>query len=203
MAYFCGAKVLKILIYPLGGISKFSTSFNISLFREFIILIFGPLFQIFGWFILITVFPEKEILISTYHYGILFFNLLPIYPLDGGKFVCLLFHYFFSYKNAFYCTFFMGYFLLFCFFYFYFVSFSFNILFLSVFLFIKLTKELQNLSYYYERFLLERYLNHYNFHKSKVVTSLEQFQRSYRHLVKEGDIYYIEKEYLEKKYKKC
>ena len=92
MVYLFGGEVIKILIYPLGGISKFSTSFNISLVKEFIILLFGPLFQIIAWYLLITLFPEKEMLISSYHYGILFFNLLPIYPLDGGKFLCLFFH---------------------------------------------------------------------------------------------------------------
>ena len=94
MAYLLGGKIYKILIYPLGGISKFSTSYNISLFKEFIILLFGPLFQILGWLLLIHLFPEKEVLISTYHYGILFFNLLPIYPLYGSKIFNVIFNIF-------------------------------------------------------------------------------------------------------------
>lgn len=203
MAYLCGGKVLKILIYPLGGISKFSTSYNIALWKEFLILIFGPIFQTLAWLLLLSIFPDKKILISTYHFGILFFNLLPIYPLDGGKLLCLLFHFFIPYKKAFYFTILFGYFLLFCFVYFYFISFSFNILFLVVFLFIKLCQEFRRVSYYYERFLLERYLNCYCFHRSKIVDSLNKFQRGYRHLIKKGNIYYTEKEYLEKKYKNC
>lgn len=203
MAYLCGARVSKILIYPLGGISKFFTSYNISLWKEFLILIFGPVFQFFAYFLLISIFPDKTSLISAYHFGILFFNLLPIYPLDGGKFLCLLFHLFVPYKKSFYFTIFFGYFLLFCFAYFYFISLSFNILFLVSFLFIKLCQEFRQVPYYYERFLLERYLNSYYFHKSKIVFSLNNFQRGYRHLIKKGDIYYTEKEYLEKKYKNC
>ena len=203
MAYLLGGKIYKILIYPLGGISKFSTSYNISLFKEFIILLFGPLFQILGWFLLIHLFPEKEVLISTYHYGILFFNLLPIYPLDGGKLLCLVFHTIFSYKKAFYFTFCAGYLLLLCFFIFIVFSFSFNILFLSVFLLIKLMKEYQQIPYFYEKFLLERYLNHYYFKKSKLIRDSDKFCRGYRHLIKEGDFYYLEDEYLEKKYKNC
>ena len=203
MAYLLGGKIYKILIYPLGGISKFSTSYNISLFKEFIILLFGPLFQILGWLLLIHLFPEKEVLISTYHYGILFFNLLPIYPLDGGKLLCLVFHTIFSYKKAFYFTFCAGYLLLLCFFIFIVFSFSFNILFLSVFLLIKLMKEYQQIPYFYEKFLLERYLNHYYFKKSKLIRDSDKFCRGYRHLIKEGDFYYLEDEYLEKKYKNC
>lgn len=203
MAYFCGAKVLKILVYPLGGISKFSISYNISIWREFLILIFGPIFQILAWLFLVFLFPDKNTLITMYHLGILFFNLLPIYPLDGGKLLCLFFHLFVPYKRAFYFTILFGYFLLFCFCYFYFISFSFNILFLVIFLFIKLCQEFKQISYYYEKFLLERYLNHYNFHKSKVVDSLNNFQRGYRHLIKQNGVYYLEQEYLEKKYKSC
>ena len=203
MAYLLGGKIYKILIYPLGGISKFSTSYNISLFKEFIILLFGPLFQILGWLLLIHLFPEKEVLISTYHYGILFFNLLPIYPLDGGKLLCLVFHTIFSYKKAFYFTFCVGYLLLLWFFIFTVFSFSFNVLFLSVFLLIKLMKEYQQIPYFYEKFLLERYLNHYYFKKSKLIRDSDKFCRGYRHLIKEGDFYYLEDEYLEKKYKNC
>lgn len=203
MVYLLGGEIHKILIYPLGGISKFSTSYNISLVKELIILVFGPLFQIFGWLLLIHLFPEKEILISTYHYGILFFNLLPIYPLDGGKLLCLIFHTVCSYKKAFYFTFCIGYLLLFCFLVFTVFSFSLNVFFLSIFLLVKLTREYQQIPYFYERFLLERYLNHYFFKKSKLIKNTDNFYRGYRHLIKEGDFYYLEDEYLEKKYKSC
>ena len=203
MVYLLGGEIHKILIYPLGGISKFSTSYNISLVKELIILVFGPLFQIFGWLLLIHLFPEKEILISTYHYGILFFNLLPIYPLDGGKLLCLIFHTVCSYKKAFYFTFCIGYLLLFCFLVFTVFSFSLNVFFLSIFLLVKLTREYQQIPYFYERFLLERYLNHYCFKKSKLIKNTDNFYRGYRHLIKEGDFYYLEDEYLEKKYKSC
>lgn len=203
MVYLLGGEIHKILIYPLGGISKFSTSYNISLVKELIILVFGPLFQILGWLLLIHLFPEKEILISTYHYGILFFNLLPIYPLDGGKLLCLIFHTVCSYKKAFYFTFCIGYLLLFCFLVFTVFSFSLNVFFLSIFLLVKLTREYQQIPYFYERFLLERYLNHYCFKKSKLIKNTDNFYRGYRHLIKEGDFYYLEDEYLEKKYKSC
>ena len=203
MAYFCGSKIEKILIYPLGGISKFSSAFNISILKEFFILVFGPVFQILAWCLLIHIFPDKEKMISMYHFGIFFFNLLPIYPLDGGKLICLFFQLFVSYKGAYFFTFLFGYLLVFCFLYFYFVSFSCNVLFIAVFLFIKLTSEVFRVPYYYERFLLERYLNCYHFRKSKIIHSMNQFQRGYRHLIQEGDKYYVEREYLEKKYKKC
>ena len=142
-------------------------------------------------------------MISVYHFGILFFNLLPIYPLDGGKLLCLFFQLFFSYKRAFYLTFICGYiFLLFiCLSNFY--SFSLNLIFIFMFLFIKLSQEVWQVPYFYEKFLLERYLNSYHFSKSRMIDNDNSFKRGYRHLIKEGDQYYLEREYLEKKYKNC
>ena len=144
----------------------------------------------FAWLVLIYLFPDQKSLISIYHFGILFFNFLPIYPLDGGKILCLFFHVFLPYKISFYTTILFGYFLLFCFIYFYFISFSFNILFLVVFLFIKLVQEFRKVPYYYEKFLLERYLNYFYFNKSKIIDSLNKFQRGYRHLIKKNGVYY-------------
>ena len=77
----------KIYIYPLGGIAKFYIPYNYSRIKELIILINGPIFQEIAKHVLVSLFPQHINMISTYHYGILIFNLLPIYPLDGGKIV--------------------------------------------------------------------------------------------------------------------
>ena len=203
LVFLFGGTVFKILIYPLGGISKFSTGFNLSIGKDFLILIFGPLFQMLAWIILCFIFPSKTEIITAYNFGILTFNLLPIYPLDGGKLLVLFFHYFFPYRKSFYMCFYFGYCLLFIILLGFLYSFSLNLLFLFLFLIIKLTKEVDQVPYFYDRFLLERYLNHYSFKKSKIVNSKEDFQRSYRHLIKDGSNYYLEEEYLEKKFKKC
>ena len=202
MAWICGARVEKILIYPLGGISKFSTSFNISLVKEFLILLLGPLFQFIACYFLLVLFPDKEVLISSYHFGILFFNMLPVYPLDGGKLLCLFFQLFLSYKRAFYLTFICGYIFLLFIYLANFYSFSLNLIFIFMFLFIKLSQEVWQVPYFYEKFLLERYLNSYHFSKSRMIDNDNSFKRGYRHLIKEGNQYYLEGEYLEKKYKK-
>lgn len=67
---------------------------------------------------------------------------------------------------------------------------------------ILITKEKRKINQLYNKFILERYLNNYNFKNSKMVNNINNFYRSRRHLVKENDNYYLEKDYLIKKYQK-
>ena len=79
-AFLLGIEVDKIYLYPFGGISKFNISFNELLWKEFLILIMGPLMQTVGYITIthISYFSSYFNLIRVYHYSILFFNLLPI-----------------------------------------------------------------------------------------------------------------------------
>ena len=83
--------ILKVTIYPFGCMTTFNNKLNSSSIEEFLILIYGPLFQI----LFNMIYP------TNYHYFILIFNLLPIYPLDGSKLVFLLLNkitsYYYSY----------------------------------------------------------------------------------------------------------
>lgn len=203
LAYLLGGEVLKIYIYPLGGISKFRFDLNISIFKEFLILIFGPIFQFIAYYILINILKDYYSLITAYHYGILFFNLLPIYPLDGGKIVNLLLSVFISYKNSLFYTIFISFIMLMIllitgFFYNYLTL---NFIVIILFLLYKMIFEYRQINFLYERFLLERYLNRYNFKRSSIVFDIDSFKRDRRHLVKIDDKYYLEHDLLEKKYK--
>ncbi len=63
-----------------------------------------------------------------------------------------------------------------------------------------ITKEKRKVNHLHNKFILERYLNNYNFNNSKIVNNINNFYRNRRHLVKENYIYYLEKDYLIKKY---
>ena len=80
----------KIVIMPFGGITIFNEKLNRPIKEEFIILIFGPIFQIIYYRILFPIINSYAFM--NYHYALLFFNLLPIYPLDGAKLLNLLFN---------------------------------------------------------------------------------------------------------------
>ena len=80
-------------MYPTGGISKFSSELNVSRIKEFLVLINGPLVQVITYILLLKFYPYKNSihLLKPIHYSILFFNLLPIYPLDDSKFIFITF----------------------------------------------------------------------------------------------------------------
>ncbi len=78
--------IRKISVYPFGCMTMFEKE-NSSLLEEFLIVLYGPLFQI----LFNMIYPTK------YHIFILFFNLLPIYPLDGSKILFLTLNCFSSY----------------------------------------------------------------------------------------------------------
>lgn len=201
MAYLFGLEIEKIYIYPLGGISKFNMPINISIKKELLILINGPIFQIIAYLILVQIFKYDKDLIKVYHYNILLFNLLPIYPLDGGKILSLLVEKIFPYRTSLKITTIISYIILLIGIYVIKVR-KINIIITFIFLFIIITKEKCKIEYYYNKFILERYLNNYKFTNTKIITNINNMYRDYKHLIKENSKYYEEKEYLLKKYKK-
>ena len=88
-------KIEKIILLPFGALTVFSEKINRPLKEEFIILIFGPLFQI-----VFTIFFINDRNIVNYSNLILMFNLLPIYPLDGSKLLNIILNKLISFKKS-------------------------------------------------------------------------------------------------------
>ena len=200
MAYILGIKINEIYIYPLGGISKFNMDLNISINKELLILINGPLFQYIAYLILLIILPTKKELINIYHYSILMFNLLPIYPLDGGKLVKLLLNKVISYKSSLKLIINLSYL----------VTIlllltskkNTSVFIMICFLLILITKEKNKIDYIYNKYLLERYLNNYNFKSNKIINNINNLYRDKYHLIHKNNKYYTEKEYLNVMYRK-
>ena len=140
-------------------------------------------------------------MIKTINYSILLFNLLPIYPLDGGRIMQLLICYLTSYNLSFKIIYFISFIVLCLITIFFFYNPTINILLIIVLLIIKLLTEKRNINYYLEKFILERYLHKYKFKKSKIVKRTKDFKRDYHHLIKINNKYFLEEEYLLRKYK--
>ena len=96
----------KICIYPFGGCCKFDEKVNRSLKEELIILITGPIFQLVLLFIVYILNRYGLIgfrnytIFKTYNYTLLIFNLLPIYPLDGGRILNIIINSIMPYKKG-------------------------------------------------------------------------------------------------------
>ena len=91
--------IAKITLYPFGALTTFDHKLNSSNLEEFFVLIYGPLFQILFY----KLYP------TPYHYFILLFNLLPIYPLDGSKLLFLCLNKVSSYYTSYIIIYFVSY----------------------------------------------------------------------------------------------
>lgn len=201
VAKILGVEVKKIIIYPLGGVSKFKVDLNAPFIVEFLILIAGPLAQFFAYFILLRIMNNYKNIIEMYHYGILIFNLLPIYPLDGGRLLNLFLLKFFSFKRAFKITFIISYIMIIFILMVNYGNIGLNLIIMGTLLIYKVSTYSKKINYIYNKFLLERYLNKYKFKRAIIIRNYEDFYKGKRHLIRDNDKYYLEEEYLNNKFR--
>ncbi len=189
MGIIFGYKLDKITLYPYGGVTSFNYPLNIPLMKELLILIMGPIFQIVGYLILKNYYDIK-----IYHYTLLIFNLLPIYPLDGGKILNIMLGYTYNYLKSFYITYVISIIFLIILFIYNINHFNLNLLLMIILMFKKLIDTYKKRFLYYHKFLLERYLYNYNYHKIKLIDNKNNFYRDRYHYIN----YQKEKDYLKK-----
>lgn len=204
MACLFGFDVDRIYFYPWGGISKFTTKLNVSIFQEFIVLIAGPIFQVVVYYILVRIsfFSSYLSLIKNINFSLLIFNMLPIYPLDGGRLLNLMLNCFLSFKKSFFISIYFSFLVIVLFFCFNLNNIGINLIFIVCFLFYKILDEKSKFLFYMDKFLLERYLYSFKFRRLKRVNGVDGFYKGCRHLVYNGNRYLSEKEFLLKKFKK-
>lgn len=105
-AHFFSWRIKTIMLLPFGGVAEVDEHGNRSLKEEFIVVLSGPLQHlwlqgiVFLLFSLHVMSPEDYHLFTFYNLTILLFNLLPIWPLDGGKLLFILFSNYWSYQKA-------------------------------------------------------------------------------------------------------
>lgn len=207
--HFLTAKIFgwetdKIYIYPYGGCTKFNADINTSIKEEFLVLISGPIFQIIATFILLLFIDKtKDInMVKNYSFSLLVFNLLPIYPLDGGRLLNLFFNKVFSFRSSFVLSILSSIFLVFVV-----IVISIrlhlglNFIMMFFFLLTKIMEEFRKRKYYYNKFVLERYIHHYYFNKYKSVGDIKEMMRERGHIFKKNGKYITEKQFLKKIYK--
>ncbi len=182
-------KIDKIILLPFGGITIFQEDIDKSLKEEFIIAILGPLLQLTFYFL----YRNNQIF-NYYNLIILLFNLLPIYPLDGSKIVNILFNKFISFKKSHIVTIIISLLTLVIII----LSIRYNILLYLILLFIVLEvfKEITKHNYYFNRFLLEKYLYNYNYKNKKIINNIKKIKKQTNHIFKINNKYYTEREIM-------
>jgi len=181
----------KIIILPFGGLTKYNEIINRPLREEFLIAIAGIIFQII-FYLLINEYIDYKYF-SVINYFIILFNLLPIYPLDGSKILNIFFNIITSYKNSLLLTIIISYIFIIIF---TILFFNVNkiIAFVLIFLMLEVKKLYKERKELFNKFLLERYLNEFDFKKKKTINSVDKMKKDYRHL------FYINGSYLTESY---
>ncbi len=196
-SYIINFKFNKIIIYPFGGITIYNEDLNIKTNKELFVLFGGIYFQIL-FFILIYIIYKYGyvtehvfIIIKKINILLISFNFLPILPLDGGKLLNILLDKLFSYKLSNIVSIVISFIMLIIFLILNKTLFS---LILTLFLIRCLVIEINNIKYKYNKFILERYLNDYNFKKIKIINNINNLKRDNYHIINNM----LEKRYLHK-----
>lgn len=206
MANLMGIKIGKILIYPYGGVLELDIKVNTRIGKELLVAIGGFLGQTVFYIGIVCCFEMGIIreyifeLFRNYYKSILLFNMLPIYPLDGSKIVRLLLDYWLPYnfvnKLVIIISLVVGLIVVCANIY----QFNYTFLMIGMVIIDNLRKYYWNLDYYFNLFLLERYLYKYSFKKRKIVRNVRGMQKDKYHFFSNSDGYEAEKQFLERKF---
>ena len=194
----------KIAIYPFGGCCKFDEKINRPIKEELFILIMGPFFQIVLYFIMILfskygLISYRNILIfKNYHYTLLFFNLLPIYPLDGGRILNNLISYILPYKKANRVVIVLSFILITILIIYYK---NLNFILMGILLIFEIILYLKRQNFLYNKMLLERFITPFYFKKTKIIKDKDSIYKDKKHVILYKNKYITEKDYLKERYK--
>lgn len=199
-AYYYNWRIHSIVLWVFGAVMKTDEYGSKSIKEELMVTLAGP-FQHIIIYLIIAILSFQPLLpdsivYSIFYYNsvILLFNLLPIWPLDGGKIVFLLNSLFYPYRQAYENTIILSMFFCFGLIVLQLFLFPFNLssLLIMIFLLIENRSDWQQRYYVFMRFLLHRYeerLNNYPFTSLKVERSLRlidvfhKFHQGKRHLI--------------------
>ena len=175
-----------IHIYPFGGLTEYDEDLNIKINKELIVLFGGIFFQLLFFLLCYILYKNYYItnhvylIIKRINYLLISFNFMPILPLDGGRLLNLILDKFFNYKLSIYLSIIIS--LLFLIIFSIYNKTVYSII-LSIFLFKSIYIEYLNIKYKFNRFILERYLNNYDFNKIKIINNINKMYRDYTHII--------------------
>ena len=184
-------EIIDITIYPFGGVTRVKKDINTPFKKEVLMALGGVIAQVILFIIVsfVALSEFNKILVYKYNLSIMLFNMLPIIPLDGSIILNAILNRFFSFKKAYYMYLIISIIGIIL----YVLSnfwFSLNN-YLIVGLFIcKTYYGYKNYKYIFNKFLLERYLNKYQFHYINTSKGTLDILRidTYQYFIDEGRI---------------
>ena len=190
----------KIIIYPYGGITKIDDVIDIDLTKELFISISGIAMQSIYFFIIYILHENYLIrdyvynIFCKYHYSMLIFNLIPIYPLDGSKILNIIINKLFNFKLSNIILIIISIINMIVMLFIYNINYSY-IMIIGV-LINYLYDYIKNIDYIYNRFLLEKYLYKTKYSKKKIINNYNKMYRNTNHIIKSNEKYIKEEDFL-------
>lgn len=195
-------KIDKVIIYPYGGFVKLNTRINTKIENDLLVAISGVVIQSIYFGIIFFLYRNgivREYIYSLfllYHKSMLIFNLLPIYPLDGAKIVNLILSKYFSFNIANYISIVISLITVVLFLYSDIYENNYSIILVIGVLMQNIYKFYKDISYIYNRFILERYLFKFNYKDKKVIKNINKMYKNREHLFNDKGKLINEKEYI-------
>ena len=196
----------RIVIYPFGGITKLNIPINTKITKELKVAISGVLFQSIYYLVILFLYKNNLIrtyifdIFKTYHYSILFFNLLPIHPLDGSKIINLIISKYLPYKLTLKLTIIISIITAIIVIKINYYKLNYTTILIVTIIVDNIINYFKNINYYFNKFLLERYLYKYRFSKNKNINKIDNMYKEKYHVIKENNHYLTEKEYLKRRF---
>ena len=197
----------KIVIYPFGGITVIDNLINTKIEKELMVAISGIGFQSIYYLIILIMYQNglvREYIFNIfikYHYSILVFNILPIHPLDGSKILSLILSKIFPYKLVIKLNIIISIITGIIILYVNYYTFNYTTILIISIIVDSLIKYYQNINYFFNKFILERYLYKINFSKTKKINKIDNMYKGKYHIIKENNHYFTEKQYLNNRFK--
>ena len=134
-------------------------------------------------------------LYNLYNSQMIFFNLLPIYPLDGGKILSLILYKFFSYYTANIIVIIVSFLIILFIVFLNIYDCNYSNIMVMGFIFCCLYKFFINRKHLYNRFLLERYLYDIKYSRIKIINNIKKMFKNKSHIFISNNNYILEKEF--------
>ena len=195
LGYIFKFKIIKIVILPFGCITYFKTELNTKTYKDLIVAISGPIFQIIGSIILYTI--TQNDLVLFFNKIILILNLIPIIPLDGSKIIESILFKICSYYNTLKINEIISIITIFIVTIYIIFNFNFLVIIWIILLIIENLKNHELIKYKFYIFLQERYNNYYSLPYLYInEINIKKIKKDYKTIFKNNTNYVLERDLI-------